>query len=43
MAAGTMSDPEKGYDLEFVLDSATMAADLKKLINSFSDEEWESL
>ena len=37
MGAGTMSDPEKGYDLEFVLDSATMAADLKKIINSFVD------
>ena len=37
MGAGTMSDPEKGYDLEFVLESATMAADLKKLINSFVD------
>lgn len=37
MGAGTMSDPEKSYDLEFVLDSATMAADLKKLINSFVD------
>ena len=37
MGAGTMSDPEKGYDLEFVLDSANMASDLKKLINSFVD------
>ena len=37
MGAGTMSDPEKGYDLEFVLESATMAAALKKLINSFVD------
>ena len=37
MGAGTMSDPEKGYDLEFVLESATMAADLRKLINSFVD------
>lgn len=37
MGAGTMSDPEKGYDLEFVLETATMAADLKKLINSFVD------
>ena len=32
-----MSDPEKSYDLEFVLDSANMASDLKKLINSFVD------
>ena len=37
MGAGTMSDPEKSYDLEFVLDSANMASDLKKLINSFVD------
>ena len=37
MGAGTMSDLEKGYDLEFVLETATMAADLKKLINSFVD------
>ena len=37
MGAGTMSDPEKGYDLEFVLETATMAADLKKLINCFVD------
>jgi DNA-binding protein WhiA len=37
LAAGTMSDPEKSYDLEFVLDSQTMAADLKKMINSFVD------
>lgn len=37
MGAGTMSDPEKGYDLEFVLNSETMATDLRKLINSFVD------
>ena len=37
MGAGTMSDPETSYDLEFVLDSANMASDLKKLINSFVD------
>lgn len=37
MGAGTMSDPEKSYDLEFVLDSQTMANDLKKMINSFVD------
>lgn len=37
MGAGTMSDPEKGYDLEFVLGSSNMASDLKKLINSFVD------
>lgn len=37
MGAGTMSDPEKGYHLEFVCHSETMAADLKRLINSFVD------
>ena len=37
LGAGTMSDPERGYDLEFVLESQTMAQDLRKLINSFSD------
>ncbi len=37
MGAGTMSDPEKGYHLEFVCHSETMAADLKKMINSFVD------
>lgn len=37
MGAGTMSDPEKSYDLEFVLNTDTMAQDLKKLINSFVD------
>ncbi len=37
MGAGTMSDPEKAYDLEFVVASRAMANDLKKLINSFVD------
>ena len=37
LGAGTMSDPEKGYDLEFVLNSETMAQDLRRLINSFVD------
>lgn len=37
MGAGTMSNPEKSYDMEFVLDSSTMAADLRRLINSFVD------
>ena len=37
LGAGTMSDPEKSYDLEFVLNSQVMANDLRKLINSFSD------
>lgn len=37
LGAGTMSNPEKAYHLEFVLNSETMANDLRKLINSFSD------
>lgn len=37
MGAGTMSDPEKSYHLEFVCSSENFANDLKKLINSFSD------
>ena len=36
---GTMSDPNKSYHLEFVMNSEIMAADLKKLINSFADME----
>lgn len=37
MGAGTMSDPEKGYHLEFVCRSETLAHDLKKMINTFVD------
>ena len=37
MGAGTMSDPEKSYHLEFVCGSESLAKDLKKLINSFVD------
>jgi len=37
LGAGTMSDPEKGYDLEFVMATETLANDLKKLINTFVD------
>ena len=43
MGAGTMSDPEKGYDLEFVVGSETMATDLRKLINSFVDLSCKSI
>ncbi len=43
MGAGTMSDPEKGYDLEFVLGSENMATDLRKLINSFVDLSCKSI
>lgn len=37
MGAGTMSDPEKSYHLEFVCGSETLAHDLKKMINTFVD------
>lgn len=37
MGAGTMSDPEKGYHLEFVCRSETLATDLKRMIHSFVD------
>lgn len=37
MAAGTVNDPAKGYHLEIVCASQTLANDLKKLINSFVD------
>ena len=37
LGAGTMSNPDKAYHLEFVMNSEAMANDLRKLINSFSD------
>lgn len=37
MGAGTMSDPEKSYHLEFVCRTENFAKDLRKLINSFVD------
>ncbi|MBR2578091.1 MAG: DNA-binding protein WhiA, partial [Erysipelotrichaceae bacterium] len=37
LGVGTMSNPEKAYHLEFVMNSEAMANDLKKLINSFTD------
>ena len=37
LSCGTMSDPRKGYHLEFVLDKEQSAMDLKKLIGSFDD------
>lgn len=37
LSCGTMSDPKKGYHLEFVLDKEQTALDLKKLIGSFVD------
>lgn len=35
LAAGAISDPDKGYHLELVCASESMARDVKKLINSF--------
>lgn len=37
LGCGSMSDPKKGYHLEFVLGSEQTANDLKKLIGSFVD------
>jgi len=37
LSCGTMSDPRKGYHLEFVLDKEQSALDLKRLIGSFVD------
>ena len=37
LGCGTISDPKKGYHLEFVLESAQTAADLKRLISTFVD------
>jgi DNA-binding protein WhiA len=37
LSCGTMSDPRKGYHMEFVLDKEQSALDLKKLIGSFVD------
>lgn len=35
LGAGTISDPEKSYHIEFVCNTAVLAGDIKKLINSF--------
>lgn len=37
MGSGTMNDPSRGYHLELVCATQTLAADLKKMINSFID------
>jgi DNA-binding protein WhiA len=37
LAAGTLNDPEKGYHLEIVCGSETLAADIRRLFNSFTD------
>lgn len=35
LGAGTISDPEKSYHIEFICTTAAVAADMKKLIGSF--------
>ena len=37
LSCGTISDPKKGYHMEFVLDKEQTANDLRKLIGSFVD------
>jgi DNA-binding protein WhiA len=37
LGAGTLNDPEKGYHLEIVCGSETLAADIRRLFNSFTD------
>ena len=37
MGSGTMNDPSRGYHLELVCATQTLAADLRKMINSFVD------
>ncbi len=37
LGCGTMSDPKKSYNMEFVLESERTANDIKKLIGSFVD------
>jgi DNA-binding protein WhiA len=37
LGAGAMSDPEKGYHFEIVCGSEILAADLRRLFNSFTD------
>ncbi len=35
LSSGTMSDPQKAYQLEYICNSEVLAADVRKLINSF--------
>ncbi len=37
LGSGSVSDPKKGYHLEFVCGSEVLARDLRKLINNFED------
>lgn len=37
LASGSITDPEKGYHIEFVCSTQTLSNDVKKLINSFVD------
>jgi DNA-binding protein WhiA len=37
LGTGTISDPEKGYHIEFICNTEVLGGDVKKLINSFVD------
>lgn len=37
LGTGTMSNPEKGYQLEIICDTEVLASDVKRLLNSFID------
>ena len=37
LGAGTMTDPEKAYHIEWICTTRTLANDVKKLVNSFVD------
>ena len=37
LGSGTISDPQKSYQLEFICSSRVLAADIRKLINTFVD------
>ncbi len=37
LGAGTVTNPEKSYDLEFVLNSEVLAHDIRRLIHTFDD------
>ncbi len=37
MASGTVSNPEKGYHFEITAGSETLAKDIRKIFNSFTD------
>lgn len=39
LGSGIITDPKKGYDLEYVVSSNALAKDIKKLIGTFTDLE----